>query len=165
MSTYSTVSVYESSISTIFNLQDLINSIRVDSSGTSVDSSGTPVDPSGVPFSIDDLINSQQVIIDKENTDRASAIAFATMPIDNIKTNMYAWASVGFPACYIVASLSLVPPAVCSDGVTRGLIQYYEWLINMDIPTWLASMDVKVSGMYFTFSHDGYSTINLHINR
>lgn len=142
-----------------------INSLMPTPSMTTPLQDGSGSDPSGVPFSIDDLINSQQVIIDKENTDRVTAVAFATMPIDNIKTNMYTWASIGFPTAYCVSSLSLMPPAVCSDGVVRGLVQYYEWLINMDIPTWLASMDAKVSGMFFTFSHDGQSTINLHINR
>ena len=123
-------------------------------------------DPSGdVPFSIDDLINSQQAIIGKENDDRTISLAFANTSIDSLKPAMYNWAAANFPASYMVSSLSLAPPAVCSDGVTRQLVQYYEWLINMTITEWLDTMNAKVSGMYFSFSHDGNYAINLHLSR
>ncbi len=140
----------------VFNIETLISTTNVTSNIT---------DTSDVPFSIDDLINSQEVIIAKENEDRIVCLNFAQMSIDSIKTNLYSWASVGFPPAYLVSSLSVTPPAVCSDGVTRNLVEYYEWLISMTITEWLDSMNAKVSGMYFTFSHNGNSTINLHINK
>ena len=101
----------------------------------------------------------------KENEDRVASLAFATMSVDSLKPAMYNWAAAGFPPCYMVSSLSLSPPAVCSDGVVRPLVQYYEWLINMTTAEWLASMDAKVSGMFFTYSHDGNTAINLHLSR
>ncbi len=140
----------------VFNIETLISTTNVTSNIT---------DTSDVPFSIDDLINSQEVIIAKENEDRIVCLNFAQMSIDSIKTNLYSWASIAFPPAYLVSSLSVTPPAVCSDGVTRNLVEYYEWLISMTITEWLDSMNAKVSGMYFTFSHNGNSTINLHINK
>jgi hypothetical protein len=118
-----------------------------------------------VPFSIDELINSQQVIIDKENTDRVLALAFVNTSIDSIKPILYKWASSGFPGLYCVSTLTLTPPSICTDGVVRSLVDYYTYLINMTIAEWLASMDAKTSGMRFTYSHNGKSQINLHITR
>jgi hypothetical protein len=123
----------------------------------------TPTAP--VPFSIDELINSQQVIITKENADRALAVAFANTSIDSIKPILYKWASSGFPGLYCVSTLTLNPPPICSDSITRSLVDYYTYLINMTITEWLASMNAKTSGMRFTFSHDGQTHINLHITR
>jgi hypothetical protein len=141
-------------ISTIFDISYLMPSIL-----QTIDASGS------VPFSIDDLINSQEMIITKENTDRTSALAFVNTSIDSIKPHLYKWASLNFPGLYCVSTLTLNPPSVCADGVARSLVDYYLYLINMTIAEWLASMDAKTSGMHFTFSHDGTSNINLHITR
>jgi hypothetical protein len=104
-------------------------------------------------------------IITKENTDRVLAVAFANTAIDSIKPILYKWASSGFPGLYCVSTLTLNPPPICTDGITRSLVDYYTYLINMTIAEWLASMDAKISGMRFTFSHDGQTHINLHITR
>lgn len=105
------------------------------------------------------------MIIEKENNDRGTALAFANMSVDQIKPQLYLWAGYNFPDGFPVASLDLNPPAVCSDGVVRDLVEYYCWLISMSIPFWLMTMNLKTSGMFFTYSHNGNTTITLHITR
>ena len=87
------------------------------------------------------------------------------MSIDSIKPKLYIWASIGFPSSYMVSTFELTAPATCSDGVRRTHLEYFEYLINGKINDWLNSMNAKTSGMYFTFSHNGYSCINLHISK
>lgn len=152
------------STATVFDINSLMSAYRESLNVPINDGSGS--DPSGnVPFSIQDLINAQQVIINKENEDRGNAQNFANMPIDTIKPQLYNWASIGFPGAYGVATLSLIPPSICSDGVTRQLVEYYTWLIGMSIEQWLSSMNAKTSGMFFTYSHNGSMNINLHISK
>ena len=121
--------------------------------------------PAPLPFSLEDLINSCDVVLAKETTDRASVLNFINMPIDSIKPKLYIWASMGFPSSYMVSTFELTTPATCSDGVRRTHLEYFEYLMNGKINDWLNSMNTKTSGMYFTFSHNGYSCINLHISK
>jgi len=128
--------------------------------------STAPVEiPAPLPFSIEDLINSVDVILAKETTDRASVLNFVNMPIDSIKPKLYIWASIGFPSSYMVSTFELTAPSNCSDGVRRTHVEYFEYLMNGKMNDWLNSMNAKTSGMYFTFSHNGYSCINLHISK
>lgn len=148
------MSTNQTLISTIFTNNYIIPSIS-----QTTDASGA------LPFSIEELINSQEVISTRENKDRAIAVSFANKSIDSIKSTLYKWASLGFPGIYNVSTLTLTPPSICADGIVRSLVDYYTYLINMTIAEWLASMDAKTSGMHFTFSHDGKSHIHLHITR
>ena len=121
--------------------------------------------PAPLPFSIEDLINSVDVVLSKETTDRASVLNFVNMPIDSIKPKLYIWASIGFPSSYMVSTFELTAPTTCSDGVRRTHVEYFEYLMNGKMNDWLSLMNAKTSGMYFTFSHNGYSCINLHISK
>lgn len=153
------------STSSVFDINNLMYLYQPSTNVSSI-TDGSGSDPSGnVPFSIQDLINSQQVIINKENEDKINALAFVNLSIDSIKPQLYNWASAGFPVSYGVSSLSLTPPAVCSDGQTRNLMEYFTWLIQMTTEQWIYSMDLKTTGMYFTYSHNGNSYINLHISK
>ncbi len=146
-----------SSISTVvlFDIGSLVSSVS-----TSV------TDVSGVqPFTIEELMAAHQVVVAKETVDRADASAFANMPIDSIRSQLYSWASAGFQPLYKVSTLNLSPPGTCSDGISRGLVDYFTYLIGKDIAQWLESMNAKTVGMHFTYSHDGYSRIHLHVNR
>lgn len=139
-----------------------------DISDNFVSTISTIVDVSGAvtpPFSIEELMAAHQVVLAKENVDRSDAIAFADMPIDNIRPQLYAWAAGGFTPLYRVSTLTLSPPATCSDGVSRGHIDYFTYLIGKSIEEWLNSMNAKTTGMNFTYSHDGYSRIHLHVSR
>lgn len=145
ISTMSTVSLFS------------ISSLVVDVSGVTV--------PETPPFSIEELMAAHEVIVAKETADRAEASNFADMSIDSIRPQLYTWASSGFQPLYKVGTLILNPPATCSDGVSRGHIDYFTYLIGKTIEQWLNSMNAKTIGMYFTYSHDGYSRINLHVNK
>jgi len=125
-------------------------------------------DMSGVTstiISIDDLINSYQVVESKEATDRAAVLSFTSPSIEGLKPQLYRWASAGFPGGFIVNTLTLVPPRVCSDGVSRTLVFYFEYLLGSSTETWLKGLEAITQGMDFTFSHDGNSTITLHVTR
>jgi hypothetical protein len=146
ISTVSTVSIF--SISSLFT--------------TDVSGATPVVTP---PFSIEELMAAHEVVLAKENVDRIDASSFADMPIDSIRPQLYTWASSGFQPLYKVGTLTLNPPGTCSDGVSRGHIEYFTYLTGKTIEQWLTGMDAKTVGMKFTYSHDGNSRIHLHVNK
>ena len=116
-------------------------------------------------LSINDLLNSHEATVIKEVADRAAVNAFTTPSIDSLRPTLYKWASEGFPGVYPVNSLSLQPPQLCVDGVSRTLLFYFEYLYGSPIETWLQGLEKITQGMDFTFSHDGASKITLHVTR
>lgn len=139
-----------------------------DLSGTSListilaDLSGAPIK---IPLSINDLLNSYEATLVKEAADRSAVASFTTPSVEGLKPALYKWAAAGFPGGNTINTLSIAPPAVCSDGVNRTLTYYFEWLLGKPIADWLQALDDVTDGMIFTFSHDGVGTISLHVTR
>ena len=84
---------------------------------------------------------------------------------ESLKPKLYRWAAAGFPGGFIVDTISLTPPLVCSDGVSRSLTLYFEYLLGTPIATWLQNLETLTKGMMFTFSHNGTNNIVLHITK
>jgi hypothetical protein len=116
-------------------------------------------------LSIDDLLNSHEAITVKESTDRDAVASFTALSMESLKPTLYRWAGAGFPGGYVVSTLNLTPPALCSDGVSRTLTFYFEWLLATPIATWLQGLEALTKGMMFTFSHNGSNVITLHVSR
>jgi hypothetical protein len=118
-----------------------------------------------IQITIDDLLNSHAVTTAKEDSDRSAVVTFTTVSADSLKPNLYKWAAAGFPGGFIVDTISLTPPPVCSDGITRSLTLYFEYLLGTPIATWLQNLETLTKGMMFTFSHNGTSNIVLHVTK
>jgi len=167
---------YLSTLSTIITdisgTQEMFSTLVGDLSGNIVtstftstliaDLSGAPIK---VPLSINDLLNSYEVTMVKETADRSAVAAFTTPSVEGLKPALYKWAAGGFIGGYPLSTLSLSPPALCSDGVNRTLTYYFEYLLGKPIATWLQELDDITDGMIFSFSHDGSSLITLHVSR
>jgi hypothetical protein len=126
-------------------------------------------DLSGAPIilllSIDDLLNSHESTVAKETVDRTAVATFTTPSVDILKPALFRWAAAGFPGGFVVNTLTLAPPALCSDGVSRLLTAYFEYLYGSTFQAWLQTLETLTNGMTFTFSHDGANVISLHVSR
>jgi len=167
---------YLSTLSTIITdisgTQEMFSTLVGDLSGNTVTSTFTSTliaDLSGAPIksplSINDLLNSYEVTMVKETADRSAVAAFTAPSVEGLKPALYKWAAAGFPGGYAISTLSLAPPSLCTDGVNRTLTYYFEYLLGKPIATWLQELDDITDGMIFTFSHDGFSKITLHVTR
>ena len=122
--------------------------------------------PSVQPIlSLDDLVNSYELEIEKEAIDRATIASFMNPSYDALKEMLKPWAKVGFPPGYSMSSVNLNVPTVCADGVSRSLTFYFEYLLGVPIATALETLAASTTGMIFTYSHDGNSTIALHVRK
>ena len=166
-STISTIVFVPSTISTIV-APSTISTIVVDLSGSVVApviTLSTLLSPPPSVISLDDLLNNQMVILAKESTDRNTVLSFTNPTSESLKTSLFQWATAGFQGGYVVSTLSLMPPPVCSDGMSRSLPFYMEYLMGKSIGDWLITLGTMTAGMSFTFSHNGSTQINLHVTR
>lgn len=116
-------------------------------------------------FSINDLINDSELVQQKEKDDEVRIEEFINPPLDIIKPTLLQWAKAGFPDLYSIRNISLQPPTLCSDGIYRSLLLYYEYVYKKTLGDSLAPLQSKVQGMNFIFSHDGATTITLHVSK
>jgi hypothetical protein len=115
-------------------------------------------------ISIDELLNSQSVILQKESDDTARLNTFFSPTMDSLRATLLAWASKGFPSLEKIGTLLLDPPDICSDGQTRSLPFYIEYVLQTTIASKLDGINAKTQGMTFTYSWVDKS-ITLHVSR
>lgn len=115
-----------------------------------MDVSGEVVDVSSIPvvvvppITLDDILATTDLLIQKEAADKATLDAIATMTMDDLKTRLVVWGRLGFPNAYILHTFTLTPPAVCSDGVTRTLEEYISFCSGKTIVEHVASVQAKI---------------------
>ena len=84
-----------------------------------------PLEP--VMISLADILNSAQVVTQKEANDKALLESIGTASLSDITSKLIVWATTGFPNAYPLLELSITPPPVCSDGVSRNLSEYIQF--------------------------------------
>lgn len=107
------------------------------------------------PITIDDLLNSTSIIIKKETDDKLALEGIGTIPYDALKTKLLAWAAAGFPNVYEIHRVSIIPPTVCSDGVSRDLPTYIQFCSGKTIQEHVAILQDRVVGMVISFANVG----------
>ncbi len=115
-------------------------------------------------ISIDDLLNTAEVITQKETADIDRLNSFFAPTKDSLRSALLAWAAKGFPPVEKIASLLLDPPDICSDGQQRTLPYYIEYILNDTITNKLNGLNAKTQGMNFTISWVDRS-ISLYVTR
>lgn len=122
--------------------------------------------PTQSPYiaTIDELLSSYESTVAQEALDR-SALSILTNPSrESFRPQLFQWAAAGFPNAYIVQSISVNPPNICSDGVTRNVGKYVEFCIGTDLGTVIQSLSLLMTGIQPTWSTLG-NTIRIHVTR
>ena len=113
-------------------------------------------------FDIDTLVTDHDRLLQKEAEDRAIASTVENPDPVALKAKLVEWASRGFPGAYPVFSVTLNPPAVCSDGVARDKHEYFTFLTGAPIWAKLTALSEKLKGMHLEYSAEG-NTFTIHI--
>lgn len=118
------------------------------------------------PILIDiaELLASHSVIKQQEDTDRSILAVLLNPSRDSIRASMFRWAELGFPAIYIIQELTVTPPTVCSDGVSRSLYEYITYLLGRDMSSINASIQALCVGVSISYSFQG-NTVRIHVSR
>lgn len=106
-------------------------------------------------ITLDDILSSVEVVKQKENDDKASLESLASVPYDTLKSKLLTWATSGFPNVYELFKLTIVPPSICSDGVTRNLTEYIQFCSGKTMQEHVASIQQRVQDMVISFANMG----------
>jgi hypothetical protein len=111
--------------------------------------------PAPAPITIDDLLNSVEVLQQKEAADKIALEGIGNISHDTLKTKLLSWATAGFPNVYEIHRVSISPPNQCSDGVTRNLSDYIVFCSGKTISEHVDILAAKVTGMTISFANMG----------
>lgn len=107
------------------------------------------------PITIADLLNSIEVIKQKELIDKGILESIGNMSYEDLKQRLLLWATSGFVNLYEINRITIVPPEKCSDGIVRDLTNYIQYCSGKTIQEHIEILANKVSGINITFANFG----------
>ena len=113
---------------------------------------------------MEELMASHAAIIAKEVTDSHLLLLRVSPTRDAFRPQLFQWASAGFPDLYVVKSISITPPAVCTDGVTREIGKYVEYRIGKNLGEVIDGLKTLMTGIQPSWSIDG-NTLRIHVTK
>ena len=122
-----------------------------------------PVEPPTI-VTMEELMASHAVIVEKEAVDRASLNALVNPTREQYRPQLFQWAAAGFPGIYVVQSFSVSPPDLCADGVRRDVNAYINYLTGTDMGAIVANIQSLVTGIVVSFSFEGNS-VRIHVSK
>jgi len=105
---------------------------------------------------LSELATSHDAIVQKETRDKATLSQLITPSRAHIRADLLKWTARGFPANFTILSLTVTPPHMCADGVTRSFIDYVQYLLGMTIAAQLVLLQPQLEGIVLSY------TINLN---
>ncbi len=104
------------------------------------------------PLAIEDLLNDVAVLQQKEAADKSALDAIGGL---SLRGKLVTWATLGFPNAWTVHELSVVPPAQCSDGVSRSLADYIQFVSGKTLAEHVATLQTRVTGITVSYAWTG----------
>ena len=112
---------------------------------------------------LEELMASHGAVVTKEAADKQTLSVLKTNLRDTLRPSLFQWAAVGFPNIYVVQTFTIVPPPVCSDGVTRDTFGYVNYCLGIGLADLITEIQSKVVGIQFSHSILG-NTLRLHVS-
>jgi len=113
---------------------------------------------------LEELMSSHAVIVAQEANDRATLNPLVNPTREAYRPQLFAWAAGGFLGGYIVQTIPLTPPSVCSDGVTRNVYDYVVYLLGQDMGTTITGIQALCIGVLISYSISG-NALRIHVNK
>jgi hypothetical protein len=82
---------------------------------------------------LDEILSIPEVRRQREAADNSTLQTIANPNLSDIRNRLVAWATDGFAGDCILFSISIQAPDVCSDGVTRSLAEYIQFVSGKTI--------------------------------
>jgi hypothetical protein len=128
--------------------------------------SDEPEVPVSNPYiiTLDELLSSQDVLRQKEADDKVLVDTIDNPDPVELRGKLYQWAVQKFPDSFPVFSVTIRPPAVCSDGIVRELYDYIAFCSGVSLGDKLTSLQAKMQGIQVLNSYSG-DTITIHVSK
>jgi hypothetical protein len=141
------------------NVVDVSENV-VDASENVVDASENVVNlppPPPPVITLADIMNATELVQQKETADKSLLESIGNVSFESLRSKLIQWASTGFPNAYQLMSISISPPQVCSDGITRGLPDYIVFCSGKTINEHVDLLQQKLPDMTVSFANMGGS--------
>ena len=122
--------------------------------------------PTSAPLvaDINELLASYGAIKNQEATDKATLIVLINETRDTLRPPLFTWAAMGFPAIYVLQEFSISPPPICSDGVSRGIVDYVGYVLGQDMGQVIATIQSLCVGVTISYSFLG-NVLRIHVTK
>ena len=104
---------------------------------------------------LDDILSHTTVLLQKEAADAAALAAIGNPDINELRTRLVAWAVTGFAGSVRACEVSIVPPPQCSDGISRDLADYIQFVSGKTIYEHLGLLGEKLPDFRVAFVYMG----------
>jgi hypothetical protein len=109
------------------------------------------------PISLDDILNSVELLRQKEADDKGKLESIGTTSAESLRPALIAWATRGLPNAYPILEVSIQPPAQCSDGGVRSLTDYIAFCSGQTMESLVSQLQAKLTGMVVSFANLGHA--------
>ena len=113
------------------------------------------VEPIPDIINIEDILADVDVLTKKETDDRILLESIGNITTFQLRPKLIEWALQGFVSPYKVYDITIQPPPVCVDGVSRELREYIPYLTNKNLDDYLEFIRPKFVGMNIDFAYLG----------
>ena len=107
-------------------------------------------------ITLDQIMNSQQTLLAVEAGNKTT---MNSMDFSAFRTNLYGWASAGYPDSYLAYTFLLnMPPTDasgnfnCSDGTARSFTDYVPFCLGTSIQTLVDGYQAQLYGMTLSYA-------------
>ena len=115
---------------------------------------GPPPPPT---ITLAEILSSTEALSQKEAADKAALEGIGHIGIETLRAKLIQWAVAGFPSAYAIHEVTITPPALCSDGVSRVLGEYIEFCSGKTIHDHVAVLQDVLPDITVSFSYTGFS--------
>jgi hypothetical protein len=113
--------------------------------------------PAPTVLRLDDLLSHSTVLLQKEAADAATLAALGNPNINSLRSLLVSWAVTGFAGSVRIAEIAITPPPLCSDGVSRDLADYIQFVSGKNIYEHLGVLAAKLPDFRVAFVYMGSS--------
>jgi len=111
------------------------------------------------PILLDDILSSVEVLRVSEAEHKSLLESIGTLSAESIRPRLIQWATSGFRNAYPIHELYLSPPSLCSDGQTRSLQDYIEFVSGKTIQDHVAVLQARMPDIIVSFAYTGVSIV------
>jgi hypothetical protein len=116
-------------------------------------------------ITFDGIIASREFVLTKEARDKDLVEGVPFISTESLYPRLVEWASNNCPANFAIWSFAVTPPTYCSDGVSRNLVEYLNYLCStgnhLDLIT---KLQTRFKDTTLSLSYEN-NTININISK
>jgi hypothetical protein len=115
-------------------------------------------------FSVSELLSEYDLVVQKEANDKSIVDAIEFPDVAEMRAKLIERARRGFPDISPLFSITVSPPSKCSDGISRNLFDYIQYICGEGIEAKMTRLSAKLDGMLITCSYSG-NRITFHVTK